>query len=750
MSEEQTANFPPTDTHGRRLSRFGAVVLICVISFLIVSISFLAARLNYPLFHTFADGITVFVAASIFSVVWSGRKRLDNQFYLFAGIAFLSFAFLDFIHLLATRNLGVFPGYGANLTAQLYIASRYVLGVSLLIAPLFVKRRFNPFLVIVIYALVTLFIILSVFSWKIFPVTFIDGQGLTTFKVASDYIVCAILLAAVFSLVRNRRSFDSTVFKSIIAALVLSITTGLAFTLYTDPFGIMNMSGHLLQIASFSFFYAAVVETSITRPENLLFRNLRLNEEKYRTLFENMTEGFAHCRMIYQGDTPADWIYLDVNPAFEKITGIKGAAGKNVNDLIPGIKETNPELFDYYGRVAKGGPPEQFESYLPALDMWLSISVFSPRKDYFVAVFHNISERIKAEQALLKSEERYRTIVTTANEGIWMVDANRRTLFVNDKMASLLGYTTEEMISLPWQKLTDSSGHNLSDEKMKIRTQGLANGHETYEFKLCHKDGTPKWFLVSASLQYDHSGKYSGSISMLTDITDRKQAEQLKDEFIGMVSHELKTPLTVIIGALATASDPRVSPHDARELMSDAVNHAGILANLVDNLLELSRQQSNRLVLKPEPVDVGAVVQTVLANLKRKSDIHRLSSEVSPNLPPAVADPIRVERIIHNLVDNAIKYSPDGGEVKVSGRQMGGFLIFAVQDHGPGIAVADQDKLFQSFERLGATVKGSIQGTGLGLRVCRILAEAHGGKIWVESEPGKGATFFFTLPAAKI
>lgn len=240
-----------------------------------------------------------------------------------------------------------------------------------------------------------------------------------------------------------------------------------------------------------------------------------------------------------------------------------------------------------------------------------------------------------------------------------------------------------------------------------------------------------------------------GSISKLAvfhDITERKKVEQLKDEFIGMVSHELKTPLTVIIGALSTAMDARVPAEEVRALFGDAVMHAGILASLVDNLLELSRHQSGRLVVHTQPTDLGEITRSVLQKLRGKSAIHHLLVDFPETLPPAVAEPLRLERILYNLVDNAIKYSPDGGEVRVSARHEGDFVVVSVTDQGPGISHDDQARLFQSFERLGVMVKGAIQGTGLGLRVCRILVEAHGGKIWVESAKGKGSTFLFTLP----
>lgn len=278
-----------------------------------------------------------------------------------------------------------------------------------------------------------------------------------------------------------------------------------------------------------------------------------------------------------------------------------------------------------------------------------------------------------------------------------------------------------------WRALVNEFGN----EATRHRTRDLKVGDTWYEQVISRVPSTQNFRIYGR------------------DITVRKKADELKDEFIGMVSHELKTPLTVIMGALATATDQRITAEDARELLGDAVIHAGILANLVDNLLDLSRQQSDRLVLDTKAVNVGDAVQNVLKNLQSKSGIHHLISDVPLTLTPAQADPIRVERTLYNLVDNAIKYSPNGGEVRVTAQQNGDFLVIGVNDQGPGISADDQTKLFQNFERLGVVVKGAIQGTGLGLRVCRILVEAHGGRIWVESEKGKGSTFLFTLPIAK-
>ena len=190
------------------------------------------------------------------------------------------------MHLLGNKNMGVFPEYG-NLGPTFYIASRYVLSISLLIAPLFINRKLNTTLMFAVYSLVTSLILLSIFYWQIFPVCIVEGVGLTPFKVISDYIICLILLGAIGLLLINRRSFDSRVLRIIVSSIILSIATGLTFTLYTDPFGITNMVGHLFQIASFYLVYLAFIETSLTKPQEILFRKLKQNEEK---LTENLQQ----------------------------------------------------------------------------------------------------------------------------------------------------------------------------------------------------------------------------------------------------------------------------------------------------------------------------------------------------------------------------------------------------------------------------------------------------------------------------
>jgi len=252
--------------------------------------------------------------------------------------------------------------------------------------------------------------------------------------------------------------------------------------------------------------------------------------------------------------------------------------------------------------------------------------------------------------------------------------------------------------------------------------------------------------MLYAVFKRDAGGRPIQSMSVARDITERIEAEQIKDEFVGMVSHELKTPLTVIIGALSVAAEEGISEEQRKELFEDAMSSAVGMATIVENLLELSRHQSNRLSLKAEQTDVGQVAGEVAQKLRPTSTIHHLSVDVPKSCPAITVDRVRIERVLYNLVENAIKYSPEGGEIKIFARCENGHVVIGVSDQGIGISADDRSRLFQSFERLEGKEQRKVPGLGLGLRVCRIIIEAHGGKIWVESAPGKGSTFYFTLP----
>ena len=436
-----------------------------------------------------------------------------------------------------------------------------------------------------------------------------------------------------------------------------------------------------------------------------------------------------------------------INHAFERLTGRTSdeVLGKKLDMLFPDDRKA--ESTAHIARTLSGERWEVVEIPILHKDgsvrtvLWNSATLYDQSGKAPAATIaqgQDITERKRIEALLQLERDKLIGILNSMEDGVCIMNQMFSLEYLNPSMQSQFGdidgrkcyqYFNGRDDVCPWcnNKEVIGGGQTVRREAQSNKT---AKTYEVTDAPLNNADGS------------------ISKLAVFHDITERKKVEQLKDEFIGMVSHELKTPLTVIMGALSTATDARVSQEQSRELINDAVVHSEILASLIDNLLELSRQQSGRLTLQTQPVNVGEIAQNVIKKLHSKSDIHRLVSDFSPGLPPSLSDSLRVERILYNLVDNAIKYSPDGGEVRVSALHEGNFLVIGVSDNGPGISHDDQDRLFQSFERLGAKVNRSIQGTGLGLRVCRILVEAHGGRIWVQSEKGKGSTFFFTLPIA--
>ena len=367
---------------------------------------------SYLLFHSLVELFSVLVAFMIFVLAWNTRRLLDNHYLLLIGIASLCSGTLDLVHILAYKGMGVFPGYDANLATQLWIAFRYVFSISLFLASFFITRKLSPEKTLAVSITVTAFLLGSIFLRR-FPDCFVDGTGLTPFKIVSEYVICLIFLAALAALIVKRHAFDRTVLNLLVLSIFSSVVSELNFTQYASVNGAANMAGHFFELLSYTLIYRAIVVTGVVEPSNLLFRNLKQSEEalkesetRFRSLFENMIDGFAYCRMLFDDrNQPEDFVYLAVNNAFEKLTGLKHVVGKRVTEVIPGIRESNPELFEIYGRVASTGKPERFELYLDPLRAWLSISVYSTEKGYFIAVFDNITVRKQAEEALRRSHE---------------------------------------------------------------------------------------------------------------------------------------------------------------------------------------------------------------------------------------------------------------------------------------------------------------------------------------------------------
>ena len=497
---------------------------------------YLISTVNYLLFHGIVELAGIAVAFSIFIIVWNTRRVITDGFFLIIGISFLFFGSIDLVHTLAYKGMGIFPGNSSDLPTQLWIAARYFQSIAFLAATLFIgrsitkDRKYDAGIIIAICTAACAILFSSIFIWQNFPACYIEGTGLTLFKIASEYIISLILIATIVILYMKREHFDPVVWKLIIAAQVFLVLGELAFSSYASVFGFMNMLGHLFRLISVYLFYRAFVVVALTKPYNLLLRELKQNEEtlragekKYRTLFENMLEGFAYCRMIYDEDgRPVDWTYLDVNAAFERLTGLKNITGKRVLEVTPDIRTLTPDLFNMYGRVASTGRPETFEIDFKPLDLWLKVSVFSPETGYFVAVFEDMTTRKIAEDALRESREMYRELVENISDVIFSLDLQGNFTYISPAIERQYGYTNEEIIGKNFSEFVYPGDHATCLEAFRKRLDGE---YGPSEFRVVTKEGRIQNVIVSQHPIFSKNGTVAGFNYIMTNITERKIAE---------------------------------------------------------------------------------------------------------------------------------------------------------------------------------------------------------------------------------
>jgi PAS domain S-box-containing protein len=444
------------------------------------------------------------------------------------------------------------------------------------------------------------------------------------------------------------------------------------------------------------------------------------------------------------------------NHAFEGLTGQRAyeVVGKKLDILFP--EESRRSSLQKIRRTVAGERWEAVE--IPIIGasrevrtvLWNSANVYAPDGKTIIATIaqgQDITERKQAEEALIGEKETLQITIENTNTHLAYLDPQFNFVRVNSAYAIGSGYTVEELIGKNHFVLFPDKENQAIFERVRDTGKAVEFRDKPFVFSDQSERGTTYWDWTLTPVK-GISGKVEGLVLSLIDTTTRKQLDELKDEFIGLVSHEMRTPLTVIIGALHTilTEETRLSVEERSQLLQDAVWEAESLSHLLSNLLELSRAQSERLLLHRESINIEALVQDVFGRMIQQSSSHKFIMDVWSRLPKIYADPVRLEHILRNLLENAVKYSPRDSQITVSIKPEKESLVVAVKDQGVGISLHDQEKLFKPFERLGFSQDITVKGVGLGLLVCKRLVEAHGGRVWVDSEPGRGATFLFTLP----
>jgi signal transduction histidine kinase len=256
---------------------------------------------------------------------------------------------------------------------------------------------------------------------------------------------------------------------------------------------------------------------------------------------------------------------------------------------------------------------------------------------------------------------------------------------------------------------------------------------------------------MTYSVIYTPEGKPINAVVNVRDISKQREVENLREAFLSMLGHEIQTPLSIIKGYASTlaVSDSNWDPETLRNSLQEIETEADRLSNIMNKLILASQITAGMPILAKEEVRLSSLIEKVVRRLQTRTNIHVFEIDCEPNLPPVLADPALIEEVLVNLIDNAIKYSPKGGKITITGRNCSEGVKVSVADEGIGIPKEDKAHIFERFHRTNRSIVKNVKGIGLGLYICKSIIEAHGGKIEVASELGKGSQFTFTLPLGK-
>jgi PAS domain S-box-containing protein len=377
-------------------------------------------------------------------------------------------------------------------------------------------------------------------------------------------------------------------------------------------------------------------------------------------------------------------------------------------------------------------------------------------------------QRAETSQALRRSEADHRAIYERSPIGIARISGEGELLEGNPALLEMLEHDFETMRSQAWPDLLRAYDQAAGRLRIPPLLAGITDGRSV-QLRAATGDGRWLWLQLTATPIPDPTGVPEHVLVMVEDVTTVRDSQdkladalesqrganvtlekldRTKTEFLSIVSHEFRTALTGIQGFSELIRDGGLEPDEVRAYGGYIFNDADRVNRLIGDMLDLDRMESGKMSIRTADVDINEVMSDAIQRAGSSTTAVEFRSDFDPRLPIVSGDRDRLIQVVSNLVNNAVKYSPDGGIVTMSTRSEGGFALVSITDTGVGIPPDEISHVFERFRRVRSGAAQSIPGTGLGLTIVKQIVEMHGGKIWVESAVGHGSAFHFTLPLA--
>ncbi|MEB1530745.1 PAS domain-containing hybrid sensor histidine kinase/response regulator [Xanthomonas sp. WHRI 7945] len=488
----------------------------------------------------------------------------------------------------------------------------------------------------------------------------------------------------------------------------------------------------------------------------------------YREIFDKIDSGFCVVQVLFEGDLAVDYVFLEVNAAFERETGMRDVIGRRMRELSPTHEE---HWFRLYGEVARTGCSAKFENYASALARWWTVDAFrvgAPERHQVAIQFLDITERKRVERDLAESEARFSALAEGLPMPVWVLDATGQLRFTNTAYAEFFGINPESDDARPgWGDVLhpEDAGvfafelRSALEEQRNLRALVRARRH----------DGAWRWVEMTAMPRYSSEGEFIGLAGSSPDVTERRDIElareqllesersarnaaesmaRLKDEFLATLSHELRTPLTTILG-WSDLLLQRLPPGDpSNKGLSVIASSARAQQRLISDMLDLSSMLLGKVQLEVEALDL---VEQVREALRAQEPVAEGKDQALTLREPAqpclvLGDATRLQQVFWNLLSNAVKFTPAHGhiELAIDIDADGEHVTVAVRDSGDGIPPEFLPHLFGRFRQADGTTTRLHGGLGLGLAIVQQLVEMHGGQVSAASE-GRGCGSVFTV-----
>jgi PAS domain S-box-containing protein len=561
----------------------------------------------------------------------------------------------------------------------------------------------------------------------LFPTCFIEGSGLTPFKIVSEYVINSILLASIVILYKFRNEFNRKIFYLIVLSISATIVSELAFTFYVSVFDISNLIGHILKIVAFFFIYKAIIEIGLTNPFGLLLKSMKKSEEKYRKLVEDSLEGI--------------WVIDDETNTTFVNQSMANMFGYEIDEMI------GANLYEFTDEDGKKIAEASFERRRQGIE-----------EDHEFEFIHKSGKKVFTT---LRASPIFDEDGNFEGAMAFVTDITEQKI-AQEKIADMARFPLEDpnpilRLSNKYVLLANKASQNLFGigEGSRIPEDLIPPVNEAFsknkniEMECEIKNRIYNLFIVPIK------GKGYANIYGM-DITARKEAEDNLGRFVSTVSHELRTPVSVLtmsIEFLENHAD-KITPEIEKKLKEGISRNIYLLKDLIEDILTLSRIDEGKAKMDYKEYKPSIVIQDILTLMEPIGNEKNITFNVDVNKDIKLyGDNKKIDQIFRILIDNAIKYSRESNniEIKAIDQYKGRYnpntmdgVLFRIEDNGIGILEKEIPSIFQRFFRSEQVT--DIPGTGLGLPIAKELIELHSGKVYLESEYGKGSIFYVFLP----